>query len=489
MIENLKPYPAYKDSGEEWLEEVPTHWDVQSLGQIGRLSKGSGGTKEDEVTSGLPCIRYGDLYTTHLYFIRGTRSYISAKRASDYTPIQFGDVLFASSGETIEEIGKSAVNLIEEEAYCGGDVILFHPGQVLNPRYMGYATDSQPAAIQKAKMGRGITINHIYGNHLRKLILPLPPLPEQIAIARFLDHADSRIQRYIAFKEKLISLLKEYKQGIIQQAVTGQIDVRIGQPYPTYKDSGVEWLGKVPEHWRVQRLKTTSDGCISGIWGRNPEGENDLVCVRVADFDRVRLCVRLESPTLRTIELAERRGRLLQKGDLLLEKSGGGERQPVGAVVLYQHDIVAVCSNFVARMPVSPMFCPRYLVYLHSHLYTQRVNTRSIKQTTGIQNLDCLLYFNERIVVPFPPEQTAIATYLDKITADIDSAIQCTKRQIQLLREYRTRLIADVVTGKLDVGNAAEGLPEVDPVKSLNNPDKALYNNSEPSVYDEAMGY
>ena len=254
MIADLKPYPAMKDSGVGWLGDVPDHWEVRRLGQIGRFSKGNGGNKEDGASVGVPCIRYGDLYTTHTHFILKSRTFVSMEKAKDYTPITFGDVLFAASGETIDEIGKSAVNLMQSEACCGGDVILYRPKRQVEARYMGYATDCRPAVVQKAKMGRGITVKHIYGGQLKYLTLALPPLPEQVAIVRFLDHADRRIRRYIRAKQKLITLLEEQKQAIIHQAVTGQIDVRTGLPYPAYKPSGVEWLGDVPEHWEVIRF-------------------------------------------------------------------------------------------------------------------------------------------------------------------------------------------------------------------------------------------
>ena len=234
---------------------MPGHWEVRTLAQIGKLSKGCGGNKDDEVADGVPCVRYGDLYTTHDYFIQKSRSFVSRGKAPEYTTIRFGDVLFAGSGETIDEIGKSAVNLMQTEACCGGDVIVFRPARQVDARYLGYATDCRPAVVQKATMGRGITVMHIYGTRLKRLTLPLPPLCEQTAIVRFLDHADQRIRRYIRVKEKLIALLAEQKQAIIHQAVTGRIDVRAGQPYSAYKDSGVEWLGEVPAHWGVTRGK------------------------------------------------------------------------------------------------------------------------------------------------------------------------------------------------------------------------------------------
>src|SRR5215831_11310962 len=124
-----------------------------------------------------------------------------------------------------------------------------------------------------------------------------------------------------------------------------------------------------PGHWRTLRLKHTVTGCTAGVWGQEPRGgPGDMVCVRVADFDRLRLRADLSNPTMRFIPPAYRRRRVLVPEDLLLEKSGGGNDQPVGAVVLYQGECAAVCSNFIARMPVAPGFDARYLCYLHAAL-------------------------------------------------------------------------------------------------------------------------
>ena len=153
-----QPYPAYKPSGVEFLGYVPTHWDIKKLGRCGNLLKGRGGNKEDEVPKGVPCIRYGDLYTTHTFFITESRSYISAKKVDKYTALQYGDVLFAASGETIAEIGKSAVNLISSDACCGGDIILFRPKLRFDARYLGYLADCRVATSQKSVMGRGIRL-------------------------------------------------------------------------------------------------------------------------------------------------------------------------------------------------------------------------------------------------------------------------------------------------------------------------------------------
>ena len=144
--------------------------------------------------------------------------------------------------------------------------------------------------------------------------------------------------------------------------------------YPAYKDSGVEWLGEVPEHWHIDRLKWSVEGCNNGVWGDEPNGEDDLPCIRVADFNREDLTVSTNKLTLRAISAKDRNVRLLQKNDLLLEKSGGGEKQLVGAVIQFNHEFEAVSSNFISRMPVAEGISSRFQFYFHAHLYMNRVS-------------------------------------------------------------------------------------------------------------------
>ena len=267
MSANLKPYPAMKDSGVPWLGEVPTYWEVRHLGRIGRFFKGGGGTKEDEREEGIPCVRYGDLYTHHRFFITASRACVAPELAATaYTPIAYGDVLFAGSGETIEEIGKSAVNLIRGPACCGGDVIVFRPSIDAEARFLGYIADCSASVHQKACIGRGFTVMHIYSSDLKYMTVAIPPVPEQVAIVRFLDYADRRIRRYIRAKQQLIALLEEQKQAIIHRAVTRGLD-----PHVRLKPSGVEWLGDVPEHWTLKRFKFLVQITSGQVDPRRPE--------------------------------------------------------------------------------------------------------------------------------------------------------------------------------------------------------------------------
>ena len=448
----MQPYPAYRDSGVEWLGEMPEHWDMRRLGTVGRFFKGNGGTKADETEGGVPCVRYGDLYTRHQFFITESKACVAHHRAGAYTPIRYGDVLFAGSGETLEEIGKSAVNLINGSAVCGGDVIVFRPTIDLDAKFIGWSTDCRQAASQKARMGRGITVMHIYSIELRRLVVPLPPLPEQTAIARLLDHADRRIQRYIRAKQRLIELLEEQKQAIIHQAVTGQIDVRTGQPYPAYKDSGVGWLGDIPAHWERCRLRNVVSKVTTGSrgWSRYAADTGPLF-VRVANLSRGSLemrfddIVRLDLPS--TSETARTR---IKEEDLLLSVTayiGSVAVAPVGFEEAY-------VSQHVARCEPRSEICSRWLGYvLLSRLGRVHGQMSLYGGTKDGLSLDDVK--NYPILVPPRDEQDRLVRWIECEVSLLGELRYQAQRQIDLVSAYRTRLIADVVTGKLDVREAA----------------------------------
>jgi type I restriction enzyme S subunit len=227
------------------------------------------------------------------------------------------------------------------------------------------------------------------------------------------------------------------------------------------KDSGVEWLGEVPEHWGVKRLKWSIALQKNGSWGEEPDDNGDIyLCVRVADFDRGRQIVSLDNPTYRKVTGAQSKALVLEQGDLLIEKSGGGDNWPVGFVVMYNHSNAAVCSNFVARMMIRSGCSSNYFKYEHRMLYAFRVNTRSIKQNTGIQNLDATSYFDHLATFPPLSEQHAIADYLDAETARIDALIAEAEETISLMQERRSALISACVTGKVKVPGVADPAAE-----------------------------
>ena len=452
-----QPYPAYKDSGVKWLGQVPEHWEVRRLGTFGQLLKGNGGTKADETAEGVPCVRYGDLYTKHQFHITESKSCIAPHRAMAYTPINYGDVLFAGSGETLEEIGKSAVNLIRESAVCGGDVIIFRPTLELDAEFIGWSMDCQQAGSQKSQMGRGITVMHIYSNDLKYLAVALPSLPEQHAITRFLHHATQRIQHHIRAKERLIELLEEQKQVIIHQVVTGQINVQTGQPYPAYKNSGVEWLEKVPEHWEVQRLKYI----VSFTGGGTPSKANGsfwsgpIPWVSPKDMTSARIDDTTDHISKEAV--AASAASIVAPGAVLLVVRSGILSRTIPVAI--NTVPMALNQDMKALRPRSGIIESEYLHGLieGNQAFLLREWT---KQGATVESIEHRLLANSLIPIPSLPEQQAIAHFLTHANHRISKHRAAVKREIDLLHEYRTRLISDVVTGKLDVREAAAHLPE-----------------------------
>ena len=473
MVAELKPYPGYKDSGVEWLGAVPAHWEVRQLGRIGRFFKGNGGTKEDDAEHGVPCIRYGDLYTHHRFFITESRAYVAPGTvAAVYTPLRYGDVLFAGSGETIDEIGKSAVNMIPGRACCGGDVIIFRPTIEVEARFLGYATDCRQAASQKACMGRGITVMHIYGSELKYMTVALPPVAEQASIVRFLDQVDRRIRRYIRAKQKLIALLEEQKRAIIHEAVTGQIDVRTGRPYPAYKDSGVEWLGRVPAHWQVAQLRRVSVDRCDGPFGSGLKSshytEGGVRVVRLQNIGHGEFRDS-DAAFIAQSHYATLGDHSVIRGDILVAGLGDDNHPPGRACVapgrIGAAMVKADCFRFRPdRDQVEPQFAALHLTAT-AVAASAVLSTGATRSRTNLQNTSA------RVVgIPTLREQGLVVGFVSRATSGICAAQEVAKREIAAFGEYRTRLIADVVTGKVDVRKAAAGLPEVDPQAAEDDP-------------------
>ena len=214
-------------------------------------------------------------------------------------------------------------------------------------------------------------------------------------------------------------------------------------------------MGRYRAHWEVKKIKYTQFDLVGGIWGDEPEGnENDIYCIRVADFNYVQMTISTHNLTVRNIPLKEIDKRILRTDDLLIEKSGGGEKSPVGRTVMFNAEIPrkSVTSNFISKFTVKLDSCfPKYLLYCLYFFYQLGLTRRHIKQSTGLQNLDISSYFQERIPFPGLIEQTQIADFLDHKTKQIDELIAAEHRKIELLKEYRQSLISEVVTGKMDV--------------------------------------
>lgn len=202
-----------------------------------------------------------------------------------------------------------------------------------------------------------------------------------------------------------------------------------------------QWIQEAPVHWTRGRLKNLITSAANGTWGNDPvEDGNDVPCVRAADFSRTNRRVNLSNAPLRNVDASSLRQHLLHHGDLILEKSGGGEKQPVGMAVLFTDTGKAVCSNFCARISPSPDVDPRFLTYVFNAAYGQGLTQAAIKQTTGIQNLDTGAFFASSWSYPRQDEQRRIADFLDSETAKLTAVEERSRRLTEVLDERKSAL-------------------------------------------------
>jgi type I restriction enzyme S subunit len=302
----------------------------------------------------------------------------------------------------------------------------------------------------------------LYTDDLYRLEALLPPLPEQSAIVRFLDHIDRRIRRYIRAKQKLIALLEEQKQALIHRAVTRGLD-----PNVRLKPSGVEWLGEVLAHWTLARLKDVAVVQTGLTLGKNYRemATESRPYLRVANVQHGRLDLR----NVKRIDVppSEAAGATLRAGDVLMTEGGDIDKLGRGCVwrdeipgCLHQNHLFAVRCRQDALVP-------EFLVGLMTSQHGRAYFQLTAKQTTNLASTNSATLRAFPIALPPVIEQRAILDELARQTAGLDAAVGRTEDEILLLREYRTRLIADVVTGKLDVRAAAAQLPEDEEAEPL----------------------
>lgn len=223
--------------------------------------------------------------------------------------------------------------------------------------------------------------------------------------------------------------------------------------YQEYKDSGIPWIGDTPVRWPIRKLKYSFLYHQGGAWGDEPTGdENDRICIRVADFNYPSLSVSEANYTIRNYSLTQIQKLTLSSGDLLIEKSGGGEKTPVGRVVLFDKEVSALFANFLEVIRTNHNHSPRFFKYVFSTLYSLGITSLYFYQTTGIQNLNVGRYLGEKMPIPPLAQQEKIADYLDKKTKAIDHTIADKENLISLLYEKRTVEITNAVTKGLVSG-------------------------------------
>ncbi len=460
MISDLKPYPEYKESGLPWLGKVPAHWDTLRMRHTCemRVSNVDKHSKPNE--QAIRLCNYVDVYkheriTEHLKFMPATGSSDECYRFR----LCKGDVLITKDSESWKDIG--VPSLVEHEApdlVCGYHLAILRPRAGLLGAYLHRALQSPLIAAQLHVQANGVTRYGLSQGAILGVSIPVPTPTEQGAIVRFLDWANGRLERAIRAKRKVIALLTEQKQAIIHRAVTRGLD-----PNVALKPSGIPWLGAIPAHWEVLQLRRVVSLVTSGSRGwANYYSDDGLIFLQSGNLGR---SMSLKLSFIQHVsppDGAEGVRTRVKKNDVLVCITGALTGNAV--IVDQELDGPAFVNQHIALVrPKVDIVHPRFLAYLlHSEVGRAQFKTNEYggtKQGLGLGDV-------KSIFLPLPPlaEQKALCDQLDSHTERFTGAIARLEREIALLREYRTRLVADVVTGKLDVREAAARLPDEAPL-------------------------
>ena len=437
MLADLKPYPEMRDSGIEWLGEVPAHWEVRRIKTLFR-------EKDKRNDDG-----HGELLSlTRSYGLlpqkEASNRIASTEDLSNYKVCRPDDLVMNRM-----QAWSGMFAVPSREGLISPDYSVFELVNESEVKYFEQLFKTSIFVGQFAQESRGIGsgFNRLYTADFGSIPTVVPPLPEQVAIVRFLDHADRRIRRYIRAKQKLIALLEEQKQVLIHQAVTGQIDVHTGHPYPDYKDSGVEWLGQVPKHWSIRRLCT-------------------LVSIATGKMDTINKQADGRYPFFVRSQTVERIDTWSFDGEAVLT---AGDGVGVGKVFHYVNGKFNFHQRVYRFSDFRDVYGRFFFEYLRAMLRCE-VMQGTAKATVDSLRLPMLRNFS--FALPPPDEQTEIVNFLNDTVARIDHGVAHTRHEIGLLREYHSRLIVDVVAGRLDVRVAEAALPKVEPPAAGDGPEE-----------------
>ena len=428
----LTPYPVYKTSGVGWLGDVPAHWETSRAKWLFRKTERSVKTGDDVVT----CFRDG---VVTLRKNRRVRGYTESLKEIGYQGIFQGDLVIHTMDAFAGAVGVSDSDGKGTSVYS----VCTPRNECVNPHYYAFCVREMARSEWILAHAKGIRerSTDFRFNVFASQIIPFPPPPEQNAIVRYLNHATERIRSYINSKERLINLLEEQRQAIIHRAVTRGLDPNI-----RLKPSGVEGLGNVPAHWESTAVKQHYSIQLGKMLQNKPNGPNDVevpyLKAQHVQWFHVRTT---DAPKMWASQSdVEQFG--IAPGDLLVCEGGEGGR----CGILRREASGYIIQNALHRVRPRKQSRNDFLQYVMSAV-------AATGWFDAINDKATIAHFTrekfEALRVPIPPfsEQATIVEYLDKATADINAAINRCLRELELLKEYRTRLVADVVTGKVDI--------------------------------------
>ncbi|MBF0159942.1 MAG: restriction endonuclease subunit S [Magnetococcales bacterium] len=413
------PYPTYKDSGIEWLGEVPEHWSLSALKRIA-------------------CLRSGDTINSECIEDTGEYPVYGGNGLRGYTNTFTHDGLYPLIGRQGALCGN--INYANGKFWASEHAVVVSPVQAVVQCWLGEllrAMNLNQHSVSAAQPGLSVEI-------ISNLTIPIPPLPEQSAITAFLDRETTKIDALVTEQQRLIELLKEKRQAVISHAVTKGLN-----PAAPMKDSGIEWLGEVPEHWGVKRARF--------VVQMNPSKVEIVTLDRDADVSFLPMEAigdngKIELERTRSIKEVESGYTYFRNGDVTIAKITPCFENGKGAVM--QGLIGGIgfgTTELIVVRPRPTQSISSYLFWLFTSVPFRKLGEASMYGAGGQKRVPDDFVKDFAIAFPPLPEQSAIASFLDNETAKIDTLIAEANHAIELLKERRSALISAAVTGKIDV--------------------------------------
>ena len=441
----MKKYNNYKDSDVEWIGKIPSHWIMQRIDWVSKIVRGNTAFKKDELLDAgeYIALQYGKTYKVDVVD-DSFNFYVNSEFFNESQVTTKGDTILISTSETIEDLGHTCFYNNQNVGLLGGEQILLKPNRkFLHEKYLYHY--SRQFGSELRRYARGLKVFRFNTSDLKQLFIAIPTLEEQLSIANYLDNKTSQIDHLISKKEKFIKLLEEERVAVINQAVTKGLD-----PNVPMKDSGVEWLGEIPEHWEVKRLKFIGNSIGGLTYSPNDIVESSsegVLVLRSSNIQNGKLS--LKDNVYVNLKISDKL--TLKKGDILI-CSRNGSQHLIGKNICIDEQMEG--NTFGAFMMIFRSNNWKFLShYFNSSIFTSQ---SGLFLTATINQLTSNTLNNFFIAIPKSnDEQILIAEYIDNKTHEIDCIINKSVQEIELLKEYKTALISEVVTGKVDVSTSS----------------------------------
>jgi len=427
-LTEMPTYEAYKDSGVDWIGDVPESWDISRLGVV-----------FEERRTKVSDIDYPPLSVTKNGILPQLDNAAKTKDGDNRKLVLTGDFVINSRSD---RKGSSGVSCLDGSVSLIN--IVLKPKRI-NPSFCNHLLKCNAFIEEYYRVGRGIVADlwTTRYDEMRTMMLALPSLNEQTAIANFLDEKTAKIDEAIAIKEKQIELLKERKQIIIQQAVTQGLDSTVPM-----KNSGVEWIGMIPEHWEVKKLKHVAHDFMYGTSVDCNQTENGIPVLRIPNIDE--LIVDFSDLKYTSLPVSETKKYLLKNNDILIVRTNGNPNL-VGKSALFKGQDDFIYASYLIRVKPKKNIKPEFLINALNSFSMRGSLTYSARTSAGNYNLNTQSLGDCFLAYPPENEQVLISEHIKNQSKKFNEAETLELQQIEALKEYKTTLINSAVTGKIKV--------------------------------------